>query len=178
MAAQGELERRQRSEHTKRGMRHAASLGYYMSPRAPYGFRKVPVEDGGRRHFTLELDPQRSPIVQRIYETLPPLPHTGIPGTQSRRHRKAPNYGLQIHRQRRVEQRTECPPGLELHRHCCTNPLREENRSLRRFSLRDFTRVSRTNGLRPLRGDGNVDNAQQFSVQHWRPACTPSRRPP
>ena len=69
-AAFNEHEGRQQSEHTKRGLRHAASQGYYMSPLAPYGFRKVPVEDGGRRHFTLELDPETSPIVQRIYEML------------------------------------------------------------------------------------------------------------
>ena len=60
----------QQSEYTKRGMRHAASQGHYMSPRAPYGYRKVLVEEGGRQHFTLELDPETSPIVQRIYETL------------------------------------------------------------------------------------------------------------
>ena len=28
------------------------------------------MEDRGRRHFTLELDPETSTIVQRIYETL------------------------------------------------------------------------------------------------------------
>ena len=41
-----------------------------MSPRAPYEFRKVAVEYGDRRHFILELDPETSPIVQRIYDTL------------------------------------------------------------------------------------------------------------
>ena len=65
-----ERQSHQQSEYTKRGMRHAASQGHYMSPRAPYGYRKVLVEEGGRQHFTLELDPETSPIVQRIYETL------------------------------------------------------------------------------------------------------------
>ena len=65
-----EYESHWQSEHTKRGLGNAASQGHYMSRLAPYGYRKVLVEEGGRQHFTLELDPQRSSIVQRIYETL------------------------------------------------------------------------------------------------------------
>lgn len=125
MATQGESERRQRSEHTKRGMRHAASLGYYMSPRSPYGFRKVLVEDGGRQHFTLELDPQRSPIVQRIYETLLNEPSDKATAEDLNHHQiPSPNGGQWTSTQVRIIRRNAVNCGTYIYGRKDTDPIR------------------------------------------------------
>ena len=61
-------ERRMLAERTKRGLRQEASLGHFVSGKAPFGYRKVAVQDGTQRRFTLELDPETSPTVRRIYD--------------------------------------------------------------------------------------------------------------
>ena len=61
-------QRKMMSEDTKRGLRHEASLGHFVSGKAPFGYRKVAVQDGTQRRFTLELDPETSPTVRRIYD--------------------------------------------------------------------------------------------------------------
>lgn len=61
-------EREMMSEDTKRGLRREASLGHFVSSKAPFGYRKVAVHDGTQRRFTLELDPETSPTVRRIYD--------------------------------------------------------------------------------------------------------------
>ena len=51
-----------------RGMRGAASRGFWVAPMAPYGYRKVKVLDGAKERPTLEPDPDTSLIVKRIYD--------------------------------------------------------------------------------------------------------------
>ena len=41
-----------------RGMREAASRGFWVAPMAPYGYRKVKVQDGPKERPTLEPDPE------------------------------------------------------------------------------------------------------------------------
>ena len=51
-----------------RGMREAASRGFWVAPMAPYGYRKVKVQDGSKERPTLEIDPDTSPIVKRMFD--------------------------------------------------------------------------------------------------------------
>ena len=51
-----------------RGMREAASRGFWVASRVPYGFSKVYVQDGAKKRPTLEPDPDTSPVVQRIFD--------------------------------------------------------------------------------------------------------------
>ena len=50
-----------------RGMREAASRGFWVASRVPYGYRKLMVQDGAKKRPTLELDPDTAPTVQRIF---------------------------------------------------------------------------------------------------------------
>ncbi|MFQ5872999.1 MAG: recombinase family protein, partial [Dehalococcoidia bacterium] len=51
-----------------RGMREAASRGYWISARTPYGYRRVHVQDGGKTRVKLEPDPDTAPVVKRIFQ--------------------------------------------------------------------------------------------------------------
>ena len=55
------------AEEVYRGMREAASRGFWVASRVPYGYRKVYVQDGAKKRPTLEPDPDTSPVVQRIF---------------------------------------------------------------------------------------------------------------
>ena len=50
-----------------RGMREAASRGFWVASRVPYGYRKVYVQDGAKKRPTLEPDPATSHVVERIF---------------------------------------------------------------------------------------------------------------
>ena len=63
-----DLHQRRLSNSTKRGLRHEAISGHFVSSKAPYGYRKVEAHDGVRRHYTLEPDPETAPTVRRIYD--------------------------------------------------------------------------------------------------------------
>ena len=47
-------------EEVTRGMRESVSRGFYLSSKAPYGYRKIRVEDGGKERTKLEIDPVQS----------------------------------------------------------------------------------------------------------------------
>ena len=49
-------------------MREAASRGFWVAPMAPYGYRKVKVQDGPKERPTLEPDPETTGIVKRIFD--------------------------------------------------------------------------------------------------------------
>ena len=49
-------------------MREAASRGFWVTSRVPYGYRKLMVQDGARKRPTLEPDPETSPVVKRIFD--------------------------------------------------------------------------------------------------------------
>ena len=55
------------AEEVYRGMREAASRGFWVASRVPYGFRKLMIQDGAKKRPTLELDPDTAPTVQRIF---------------------------------------------------------------------------------------------------------------
>ena len=55
------------AEEVRRGMREAASRGFWVASRAPYGYARVMVQDGAKKRPTLEPDPPTAPVVQRIF---------------------------------------------------------------------------------------------------------------
>ena len=56
------------AQEVLRGMREAASRGFWVGSKVPYGFSKVMVQDGAKKRPTLEPDPATSPIVKRIFD--------------------------------------------------------------------------------------------------------------
>ncbi len=56
------------AEEVKRGMREAASRGYWMGSRTPYGYNRVMVPDGAKKRPTLELNPDAAQVVTRIFD--------------------------------------------------------------------------------------------------------------
>ncbi len=56
------------AQEVLRGMREAASRGYWIGSRTPYGYNRVMVQDGPKKRPTLELDPDTSPVVERIFD--------------------------------------------------------------------------------------------------------------
>ena len=56
------------AQEVLRGMREAASRGFWVGSKVPYGFSKRMVQDGAKKRPTLEPDPDTSPIVKRIFD--------------------------------------------------------------------------------------------------------------
>ena len=54
------------AEEVRRGMREAASRGFWVSTYAPSGYRKV--QDGAKKRPKLELDPPADGVVRRIFQ--------------------------------------------------------------------------------------------------------------
>ena len=50
------------AQEVTRGMREAASRGFFLGPRAPFGYRRIKVSDGARERPTLEVDPVAAPL--------------------------------------------------------------------------------------------------------------------
>ena len=57
------------AQEVLRGMREAASRGFFLASRAPFGYRRVKVSDGARERPTLEVDPATAPIVREVFES-------------------------------------------------------------------------------------------------------------
>ena len=51
-----------------RGMREASSRGFWISSHAPYGYNRVMVQDGPKKRPTLEINPDTSRIVRRMFD--------------------------------------------------------------------------------------------------------------
>ena len=49
-------------------MREAASRGFWVSSHAPYGYNRVMVQDGPKKRPTLEINPDTSRIVRRMFD--------------------------------------------------------------------------------------------------------------
>ena len=56
------------AQEVVRGMREAASRGFWMTTYAPYGYRRVHVQDGAKKRPKLELDPPADALVRRIFD--------------------------------------------------------------------------------------------------------------
>jgi site-specific DNA recombinase len=55
-------------EEVTRGMRESASRGFYLCSRAPYGYRTIKVNDGGKERTRLDIDQFQSQVVAWIFE--------------------------------------------------------------------------------------------------------------
>ena len=56
------------AQEVSRGMREAASRGFWMTSYAPYGYKKVHVQDGAKTRPRLELNPPSDAVVRRIFD--------------------------------------------------------------------------------------------------------------
>ena len=57
------------AQEVTRGMREAASRGFFLGSKAPYGYKRVKVSDGVKERPTLEVDPATAPVVKEIFES-------------------------------------------------------------------------------------------------------------
>ena len=55
------------AQEVVRGMREAASRGFWVSSRVPYGYRKVSVQDGAKKRPKLELNEKEEGVTRRIF---------------------------------------------------------------------------------------------------------------
>ena len=56
------------AQEVMRGLREAASRGFWVTPNAPYGYRKVHVSDGAKKRPKLEVEPGEAPLVRRMFD--------------------------------------------------------------------------------------------------------------
>ena len=56
------------AQEVTRGMREAASRGFWVTSYAPYGYRRVMVQDGPKKRPKLELNPPADAVVRRIFD--------------------------------------------------------------------------------------------------------------
>ncbi len=56
------------AQDVTRGMREAASRGFWVASRPPYGYKRVKVADGGKERPTLILNPPVDDLVRRIFD--------------------------------------------------------------------------------------------------------------
>ncbi|MCY3734730.1 MAG: recombinase family protein [Chloroflexi bacterium] len=56
------------AQEVTRGMREAASRGFFLSSKAPFGYRRIKVQDGAKERPTLEVNSDTGPIVKEIFE--------------------------------------------------------------------------------------------------------------
>ena len=57
------------AQEVVRGMREAASRGFFLGSKAPFGYIRVKVSDGAKERPTLEVDPGTAPVVREIFES-------------------------------------------------------------------------------------------------------------
>ena len=55
------------AQEVARGMREAASRGFWVASRTPYGYEKIHVQDGAKKRPRLEPDPDTAPVAERIF---------------------------------------------------------------------------------------------------------------
>ena len=55
-------------EEITRGLRESASRGFFLTSKAPYGYRRVKVKDGDKERPKLEIEPSQTPIVKSIFD--------------------------------------------------------------------------------------------------------------
>ena len=92
------------AQEVTRGMREAASRGFWMTTNAPYGYQRVYVQDGAKKRPRLELNPPRDAVVRRIFnlalqgKTSLDIPKTlnaeGIPSSSGKRWSKTTVHKL------------------------------------------------------------------------------------
>ncbi len=56
------------AQEVKRGMSEAASRGFFLASKAPYGYERIKVKDGTKERPSLAVNPATAPIVRQIFE--------------------------------------------------------------------------------------------------------------
>ncbi len=56
------------AQEVMRGMREAASRGFWISSRAPYGYNRVMVQDGAKKRPMLEVNEAEATLVRRMFQ--------------------------------------------------------------------------------------------------------------
>ena len=56
------------AQEVLRGMREAASRGFWISSRAPYGYNRVMVQDGAKKRPRLEVNDTEAVLVRRMFQ--------------------------------------------------------------------------------------------------------------
>ena len=56
------------AQEVRRGMREAASRGFWIASRTPYGYNRIMVQDGAKKRPKLEPDEDTAYVVKRIFE--------------------------------------------------------------------------------------------------------------
>ena len=56
------------AQEVTRGMREASSRGFWVTSYAPYGYKRVHVQDGAKKRPKLELNPPADAVVRRIFD--------------------------------------------------------------------------------------------------------------
>ena len=56
------------AQEVTRGMREAASRGFWVTSSSPFGYRRVYAQDGAKKRPRLELDPPADATVRRIFD--------------------------------------------------------------------------------------------------------------
>ena len=56
------------AQEVVRGMREAASRGFFLGSKAPFGYTRVKVSDGAKERPKLEVDPATAPVVRELFE--------------------------------------------------------------------------------------------------------------
>ena len=59
------------AQEVVRGMREAASRGFFLGSNAPFGYRKIKVSDGAKERPTLEVDPATAPVCEGAIREVP-----------------------------------------------------------------------------------------------------------
>ena len=57
------------AEDVVRGMREAASRGFFLGSKAPFGYKRVKVSDGVKERPRLEIDPAAAPVVKELFQS-------------------------------------------------------------------------------------------------------------
>ena len=57
------------AQEVVRGMREAASRGFFLGSKAPFGYVRVKVSDGVKERPTLEVDPAAAPVVKELFQS-------------------------------------------------------------------------------------------------------------
>ena len=92
------------AQEVVRGMREAASRGFWMTANPPYGYQRVYVQDGVKKRPRLELNPPHDTLVRRIFDLtlqgrtsldiLKTLNAEGIPSPSGKQWRKTTVHKL------------------------------------------------------------------------------------
>ena len=57
------------AEDVVQGMREAASRGFFLGSKSPFGYKRVKVSDGAKERPTLEIDPAAAPVVKELFQS-------------------------------------------------------------------------------------------------------------